>query len=58
MAEVTEEQFKEKIEEVVGDLGIAIASIARPELALVDCRTAWRTLGRSFAELMEMGPPD
>lgn len=60
MAEVTEEQFKDKVEEVVGDLGIAIAAIFRPEqlTVVVDARSAWRTLGRSFAELIEMGPPD
>lgn len=55
--------FNAKIEEVVGNLGVAIATIAveaqaqPPDPQLATVRTAWDRLGRSFAELMDMEPP-
>lgn len=63
MAETTTEEFNAKVVEVVGDLGVAITTIAveaiaqPPDPQLVTARTAWERLGRSFAELMDMTPP-
>lgn len=50
------EEFNGKLEEVVGLLGVAILTVATgTEAAAVG--EAWRRLGRSFAELLDMDPP-
>lgn len=50
------EEFNGKLEEVVGLLGVAILTVAvGTEAAAVG--EAWRRLGRSFAELLDLGPP-
>jgi hypothetical protein len=54
MAESTEEQFNEKVVEVFGNLGVAIGALAAPNRNADTIRPLWETLGRSFAELMEM----
>lgn len=55
--ETTEEQFNEKVAEVLGNLGVAIAAVVTDASNETVVRAAWRELGGSFAELMAMEPP-
>lgn len=51
------QEFDAKIQEVLGNLGVAIAAIVTDASDQGVVRPAWERLGRSFAELLDMEPP-
>jgi hypothetical protein len=57
MADPTAEEFNEKVAEVFGNLGVAVAAVVTDASSETVVRAAWRELGKSFAELMDMTPP-